>query len=167
MLSRLICVIACKTWTSFPVFILFYICTNFLYLVYLMPKLVQRSYSSLGIILNFFTALIVSPPLWLFFDNSLFNVFSRYILRSSRRNWEFNFHELLWKYRLAAARTCTIIMPYRVCLRFQDGASPVVWLQLAGARGPHVNILVRTKEKMRVRLEQLRETQWQNNCCEI
>lgn len=75
-----------------------------------MPKLVQRSYSSLGIILHFFTALIVSPPLWLFFDNSLFNVFARYILCPSRRNWEFNFHELLWKYRLAAAPTCTIVM---------------------------------------------------------
>lgn len=54
-----------------------------------------------------------------------------------------------------------------VCLRFQGGASPVVWLQLAGACGPHVNILARTKEKMRVQLEQLREMQWQNNCCEI
>lgn len=90
------------------------------------------------------------------FENSLFTVFRQYILLPARSNWALIWWAFMqkscpWIQNNHVAPSLTVIS-VRWCVF-------VVWLQLPGARGPHVNILLRTKEKMRVQLEQLWETQ--------
>lgn len=80
------------------------------------------------------------------------------------RNWRFNFHEPLCKLTCSCGVYIRFVCGTESgCVSVLGRVNSVVLAASAWCWWLHVNILVRTKEKMRVQLEQW-EMQQQNNC---